>query len=568
MKNLLRVFFRYAILLVVGPVLAAPLPVRSAPAAITLIIDAAQDRHAISPYIYGMNYAIETLAAELRLPVRRWGGNSTTRYNWQNNTYNTGSDWYFENIVPDTNSSSDAFVQQDRRTGTRTLMTVPTLGWVAKNSSSSHPFSCGFKVSQYGPQQSVDPWDTDCGNGIRTNGTNITGNDPRDTSISISPTFVQNWVSHFVSTLGAASAGGVQFYDLDNEPMLWNSTHRDVHPQPLGYDELLSRTVQYASAIKAADPSAQTLGPAEWGWTNYFFSALDAAPGGAWWSNPLDRNAHGATPLVPWYLQQLRAYEQAHGVRLLDYLDLHYYPQASNVALSDAVDTATQALRLRSTRSLWDATYADESWINGTEGGPAVRLIPRMREWVNANYPGTKVAISEYNWGAPGHINGALAQADVLGIFGRENLDLATLWDPPKTNQALAYAFRMYRNYDGAGSAFGQTSVRATSADQDQLAVYAAQDARSLALTVMVINKTNSAQTAQVSIANFPVRSPALVYRYSNTNLTAIVRAANQTLSGGAFAANVPATSITLYVIPNTAAPNYTPRAFVPLVLR
>ena len=90
-----------------------------------------------------------------------------------------------------------------------------------------------------------------------------------------------------------------------------------------------------------------------------------------------------------------------------------------------------------------------------------------MQEWVDANYPGTKLAITEYNWGGLEHINGALAQADVLGIFGREGLDLATLWGPPDDTEPGAYAFRMYRNYDGTGSGFGDTSVKAASADQD-----------------------------------------------------------------------------------------------------
>src|SRR5262249_36098961 len=157
------------------------------------------------------------------------------------------------------------------------------------------------------------------------------------------------------------------------------------------------------------------------------------------------------------------------GVRILDYLDLHYYPQASGVALSSAGDSATQALRLRSTRSLWDPAYVDESWIADT-----VRLIPRMRAWVQADYPGPQRAVTEYNWGGLESINGALAQADVLGIFGREGLDLATIWGPPTMSQPGAFAFRVYRNYDGAGGAFGDTSVRGTSADQGRVAVYSA----------------------------------------------------------------------------------------------
>jgi hypothetical protein len=75
--------------------LAAPAFAAAGPA---LAVDATAGVHAISDDIYGMNFAAEALAQELALPVRRWGGNRTTRYNWQIDTSNTGSDWYFENI--------------------------------------------------------------------------------------------------------------------------------------------------------------------------------------------------------------------------------------------------------------------------------------------------------------------------------------------------------------------------------------------------------------------------------------------------------------------------------------
>ena len=126
------------------------------------MVDASADRHPISPAIYGMNFADEGLARELRLPVRRWGGNATTRYNWQYDTSNHASDWYFENIpndnpdpstLPD-GSETDKFVEQDRRTGTRTLLTVPLIGWTPKDRANA----CGFSVSKYGNQQQTDPW--------------------------------------------------------------------------------------------------------------------------------------------------------------------------------------------------------------------------------------------------------------------------------------------------------------------------------------------------------------------------------------------------------------------------
>ena len=533
------------ITLVAWAVPPTPTPTPSPTAGPALSVNATAARHAISPDVYGMNFADASFAAEIHLPVDRWGGNSTSRYNWQIDTSNTGSDWYFENIAQSV-GAADAFVAQDRSTATRTLMTMPMNGWVAKRRLDNHPYDCGFKVSKYGAQQSTDPWDPDCGNGVDTGGSDITGNDPTDTSISISPDFDAAWIAHFISLYGSAAQGGVAYYDLDNEPMLWDSTHRDVHPSPTSYDEMRDRTLALAAAIKAADPTAKTLGPAEWGWTGYFWSALDWAPGGDWWNHPQDRLAHGDVPFVEWYLQQMAAYDQANGQRILDYCDEHFYPPS--VALTGAGDAALQALRLRSTRLLWDTTYTEETWI-----GQPVYLLPRMQAWVDDNYPGTKRAVSEYNWGALDSINGALAQADVLGIFGREGLDLATLWGPPTSTQPGAFAFRMYRIADN-GKGFGENSVQATSADQGQLSVYAAERAADGALTVMVINKTAIPLTSALSLSGFVPASLAHVYRYSAANPAAIVTEPDEAVSASGLTTTFPDNSITLLVIPPGSA--------------
>lgn len=518
---------------------------------LTLSVDVAADRRAISPYIYGLHYTTEALADELDLPVRRWGGNDTTRYNWQFDLSNNGLDYYFENNKT-RDLSADQFIQRDRRTGTQTIVTVPMSGWVAKND----PQACGFSTVKYGAQQSTDPFRTQCGNGIRPDGSRITGNDPADTSIAAAPGFVQGWVDHLVQTHGAATNGGVLFYSLDNEPDLWNSTHRDVHPNALSYDELRDRTLQYGAVVKAADPGAEILGPDSFGWSGYFYSALDlelAAQNG--YTSFPDRAAHGNIPLVPWYLGQMRAYEQANGARLLDYLDLHFYPQ-NGVGRRDAGDGATQALRLRSTRALWDPTYRDESYIGGDDQAPEmrqVRLIPRMREWVDQNYPGTKLAITEYNWGAFEHINGALAQADILGIFGREGVDLATMFDDPfheghfTPTSPGAFAFRMFRNYDGNGAKFGDTYVRSTSTDQEKLAIYGAQHSADGTLTIMVVNKTGGDLASNVALSGFTHGGSAEVYRYSAANLGAIQHLAAQPAAANGFATNFPANSITLF---------------------
>src|SRR5207244_5504027 len=158
----------------------------------------------------------------------------------------------------------------------------------------------------------------------------------------------------------------------------------------------------------------------------------------------------------------------------------------------------------------------------GKTGAPAApQIIPRLRRMIADNYPGTKIALTEYNWGALDNINGALAQADLLGIFGREGLDMATLWGPPKPTDPGAFAFKLYRNYDDAGGAFGDASVQATSADQDQLSVYASLRSDA-SLTVVVINKTGGDLSSTLAVSNFASGPAAAVWRYSAAKLQAI----------------------------------------------
>jgi len=187
-----------------------------------------------------------------------------------------------------------------------------------------------------------------------------------------------------------------------------------------------------------------------------------------------------------------------------------------------------------------------------------------MRQWVANDYPGTKLAIDEYNWGGMESINGALAQADILGIFGREGLDVGTMWptSDPSGQIPGMMAFAMYRNYDGSKSTFGDmglasTSVAAGTDAEGSLAVYGALRSSDNAVTVMVINKTYADQTQTLSLANVAASGQAKVYLYSSANLAAIVPQANITVTppgGGGTTSSLsttfPAQSITLLVIP------------------
>ena len=556
-----------------------------------LSVDAGKQTHAISPYIYGMNYYTLSpdAAKAISLPVDRWGGDGTSLYNYKLDVSNAGSDWYFENGVSGSGqqdtSAFNAQVESDAAIGAKTLGTVPVEGWVAKDGT-----SCSFPASTYPNQYQVDPYTGKCGDGELPNPTdpnsptNITGNDPTVTAMRVDTSWTGNWVSYLVSKYGTAAQGGVAIYDLDNEPDWWDGVHRDVHPAPFTYDEVTNSDIASAQVVKTADPTAEVAGPVMVFWWDFFYSKKDVESG--WgsggpcyqpWSNPVDREAHNGTPLIEYYLQQFAAYQATNKVRLLDYLDLHSYLagtyNGNTVALTTAGDTGEQQVRLDSTRALWDPTYTDPNYSqpnyisdsNYTSSCnvplQAPQLIPAARAWIAKDYPGTKLAFSEYNWGGQEHINGAVAQADILGIFGSYGVDLATLWGPPdpvKQTPGLM-AYEIYRNYDGAGSQFGDVSLTSTSIDQSKLAVYAALRTTDKAVTVVVINKTYGDLTDTLSLANLNPSGPAKVYLYSNANLAGILPQANLTITPPAAgsanstaSATFPAQSITLVVIPQS----------------
>ncbi len=513
---------------------------------ISIAIDATANVHAISPLIYGVAAFdnVSNVLSALNSPINRHGGNATSAYNWKTNASGRGQDWYFESIGDDANGTPggavSSLVQANRMAGAQSMITVPMLPWVAKLGPNRSKLA-SFSVAKYGAQQQTDAqWMPDAGNGVRTNGSQVTGNDPADAHTPANEGFQDGMVRALTQQFGMASAGGVRYYVLDNEHSIWHSTHRDVHPQGAGMDEVFDAMRRYGGMVRAADPGAQIVGPEEWGWAGYLFSGKDLQT--ANWSNPPDRTAHGGMDYMPWLLQKIRQQETASGVKLLDVFSLHYYPQSGEY--SNDVSTNTQQLRNTSTRSLWDPNYTDKSWINDK-----VRLIPRMKGWVNQYAPGLKIAITEYSWGADNHINGATTQADVLGILGREGVDIATRWTAPAVGSPAFKAFQMYRNYDGQKSSFGERSVLATVPNPDQLAAFAALRASDGALTIMVVNKDLTAQhPVALKLANFGNGS-GNVQRWQLTKTNAIAPLAALTYSGAQVVDTVAAQSVTLYVI-------------------
>ena len=438
-------------------------------------------------------------------------------------------------------------------------MTVPLIGWTTLRKQ-----TCSFPITKFGPQEKVDPYGKICGNGEKPDGKSaITGNDPHETSMEIDESWTRDWVKFLTARYGDAAHGGVQIYELDNEPEYWSGVHKAVHPASMTYDEITQKGLTYAKTVKDVDPTAEVMGPVISNWGNFFYSWADFMNG--WHSAachcptgaPVDRLAHGDVPLLEYYLRAFKKDQDAHGTRLLDYLDLHVYMAAKGSEFHPAGDTMLQKARLDSTRAFWDPTYLgadtpDPETRDKSAKIIAPQMIPRMQRWIAKDYPGTKTAITEYAYGGQEHINGAVAQADVLGIFGREGLDLATLWGAPeakKSEMPGIAAFQIYRNYDGKGAKFGETSLGAASADQGKLAIYAAKRKSDGAVTVIVLNKTYGELKSSVAMANSSSGGSAKVFQYSEANLQRIIRVADAAVSAGKIDAVFPGQSITLFVV-------------------
>ncbi len=185
---------------------------------------------------------------------------------------------------------------------------------------------------------------------------------------------------------------------------------------------------------------------------------------------------------------------------------------------------------------------------------PSGEMLPRMQDKINANYAGTKIAITEYSFGAAYHISGGIAEADALGIFGREGVFAANYWSVSSGDQYVQGAFDMFRNFDGQGGAFGDTSVAAGTTDVAATSIYASTDSADPGRMVLVaLNKTDHAITATISLGSSRY---ALADIYQLTSASSYSQFAGEmNINGlGSFTYTMPAYSVsTLELVPEPA---------------
>jgi hypothetical protein len=527
-----------------------------------------QQTHAISPYVYGINGdAAENGWAwqPANCGVIRSGGNRWTAYNWETNASNAGTDYgpYHSDDLLSSSSAPGAAVTDRidaaRADGNAALVTLQLQGLVAADENGNvtpSQVSTRFLPVIYAKGSAFS--------------------DPPDL------TDKKVYMDEFLAFLKAkypdgftANAARPVFINLDNEPDLWNSTFNLIQPAAPTCAQMLAKTESLASALKAVAPDAKLFGPVSYGFNGYwnFQNAADAGSptpdGYDWW---LDA-----------YLKAMKAASDSGGTRLLDALDVHWYPEtysASGRITDDQSATPTAEMisaRLQAPRALWDPAFRpaaadgdnsdpdrDSSWIAHDILNEAVRLIPRLEDKAAHDFPGTRLSISEYEFGGGLHISGALAEADCLGIFGREGVFSATYWAPGYTDSAGHYTtddpyilagFRMFLDYDDAGSRFGGLGLTASTSDTTHSSVYASMDAGHPERVVIVaINKASTVKSAAIRLTHTQALSTAQVWvltqQAAGTAIPKPVRQADIPLPvTNAFILAMPAYSVTTVVV-------------------
>jgi hypothetical protein len=532
---------------------------------VTVEINTLANRHQISPYIYGTNSTSKPQIADLAPGVARFGGNVGTNYNWLTHSYNSGADWFYEDFPlgdPSGGSvDSVGLTQSTVKSGSQMITTMPLLDWVAKEPGSltGGNYNWSFPVHTFGPQCVEDPWEPDAGNGFDpgTTGDCSTSTMPVTTSAQTGAyyplvdtpsdcpsgtvdgstcvdrqTYAQALATAFGNKLCSVPYSQIStchFYDMDNEPEIWNGSHRDVHPDGVGYTELLNRFVKEGRALKSWDPSAVRFGPVSSG---SFFLFMAGGPGD-------DKTTHAGIDFAPWWLNELKWQDQISGTRTIDVFDTHAYV-GDNVSTAGFTFSQSRAAAGKIFRNYWDPTYYsssyDADWITTTQPNRGVLfLIPRMKALINAIYPGTPLSFTEWDsWLVPQQewdFSTALSDADGYGVMGREGLSFSTRWAGPSptdttTNQPHPNytAFKLWTNYDGARHGFGSVSVSDTSsANPDLFVSYAALNAAGTQMTIMVLNKDAANNVNATFDLDGFTASSVTSYTVSSTNPGMIV---------------------------------------------
>jgi hypothetical protein len=513
---------------------------------VTAKVDLKAAGTSVSPYIYGVSHGDAETLHEMGVAMRRMGGNLSSVYDWRTGFASAGADWFFENRKwgegPHPQENQWVVMhREDKKYGMKSFFKLPS-EWVAKDDTSS-----GFPKSIYPVCDEFGPDRPDACNG-KLKEKNKEGQPielhcskehPTQNGKYVGAEYNVELVKYCIKDagFGRADQGGIDVIALDNEPMLYRQTHRDMWCKGFTADEFWERTKKAAELIRQADPSVKIAAPALWGWTGYIHSSgdldyreehnlgWDQAP------NLPDYKKYG--PFALDFMRRCAEYKKKTGHNLIDIFVFHGYPMTPQLGWDNQSHFAhpspeLQEFRVRDVRKFWDESYRDpetwmgkEGWANGN-----VAYVPLMRRWMKEAGWDVPLGIGEYDYSGPEgglEISAAVAQSESFAAFARTQVSYAMYWADPRKHGPTYFAFKMFRNPDGKRTAVGDHFILAEVSDYDSVGVYVFKDTKRNVASFVILNKKAKKGAKLTLDLSAPVPAQkATRYEYSSANPKAI----------------------------------------------
>jgi hypothetical protein len=453
-------------------------------------VDALAGRKAISPCLYGRNNSLSDNPKKPRTAqdwqrlrdagvrlFRENGGNNATKYNWVLKL-SSHPDWYNNVYAHDWDFAATSL--QANLPEAAGMWAFQLIGKAAANTG--HNFNdWGYNHSQWWSGVSNN-W---AGGGGPLPGGGQKEGDPNLYLMDWSAADTTAILGHWFEPNGLAlDPNQFRYWNMDNEPEIWSGTHDDVYPRQPPVEDFLRAYFAVARLARARCPGIKLAGPVaanEWQWYNWDNNRI--AAGGQYYT------------WLEYFIKRVAEEQQASGVRLLDVLDLHFYPGESKpediVQLhrvwfdeSYAYPGANGVRRLG--KSGWDTSITGEY------------IFTRCRRWLEQYMGpdhGVTFGVSEMGINGDNPNVTAVWYASTLGVFADEGVELFTPWSWKVGMWEVLHLFSRYQQ---------PIRVQTTPDRQDPVGVCASINDANDALTILLVNRSLSASTStRVVVSNF-----------------------------------------------------------------
>lgn len=515
---------------------------------VTITVNAATGKKAVSPYLYGRNNNFATTfgsasasAAEITMAkeaglrfARENGGNNATKYNWRLKL-SSHPDWYNNVYAHDWDNIAKTIV-----TGIpdmQVMWAFQLIGKVASNKNNN------FNDWSYNQSQ----WWSGCGQNLSGGGTmNATGGTAA--TVNGNPAlYTKDWpadstVAILTKWFGTGGLGlnsnNFRYWNMDNEPEIWSLTHDDVMTTQQAATTFIDKYFSVAKKARTLYPDIKLCGPVcanEWQWYK-------------WGNETLYINGRYYCWLE-YFLKRVADEQKSSGIRLLDVVDIHWYP--GETANADLVQLH---------RIFYDKTYLypGANGIRSINGGWDTSqnkeyIFQRISDWLTtyfgANH-GIGIGLSESGINSSNANVNSVLYASMLGTFANNGVELFTPWT---WNVGMYETLHLFSRYSK------NFSVSSTSTMDNTVSGYTTINNTADSMTVFLVNRDlTAARTTKVNISGFLIEDgtynslqiaslPATETFISHS--TNALKKATVTVTGNSLTATLPALSTTAVIL-------------------